>query len=104
VPGFEINCELPGAVSALIRQLSGSFNGFSGIQHWAEAGNKEFGVAWPREKCPPSSSAKSAPTSGIMQYQPKRPAFFFYIMNNKVNTNGAFWQGSEDWRLGSSSK
>jgi hypothetical protein len=101
VPGFEINCELPGAVFRPYQdQLSGSFTGFSGIQHWAEAGNKEFGVAVATREVPAIEFGEIRTNEWDMQYQPKRPAFFFYIMNNKENTNGAFWQGSEDWRLG----
>ncbi len=101
VPNFEINCELPGAVFRPYKdQLSGSFTGFSGIQHWAEAGNKEFGVAVATREVPAIEFGEIRTNEWAMQYQPKRPAFFFYIMNNKENTNGAFWQGSEDWRLG----
>lgn len=101
VPGFEINCELPGAVFRPYKdQLSGSFTGFSGIQHWAEASNKEFGVAIATREVPAIEFGEIRTNEWDMQYQPKRPAFFFYVMNNKENTNGALWQGSEDWRLG----
>jgi alpha-mannosidase len=101
VPNFEINCELPGAVFQPHKdQLSGSFTGFSGIQHWADASNKDFGVSVATREVPAIEFGEIRTNEWDMQYQPKRPAFFFYIMNNKENTNGAFWQGSEDWRLG----
>ena len=55
VPNFEINRELPGAVLRSFKdQLSGSFTGFSGIPHWAEASNGEFGVAARRPASPAS--------------------------------------------------
>jgi hypothetical protein len=101
VPNFEIHCELPGAVFQPYKdQLSGSFTGFSGIQHWAGASNKDFGVAVATREVPAIEFGEIRTNEWDMQYQPKRPTFFFYIMNNKENTNGAFWQGSEDWRLG----
>ncbi|MCC7499692.1 MAG: hypothetical protein IT160_19075 [Bryobacterales bacterium] len=101
VPGFGISCELPGAVFRPHKdQLSGSFTGFSGIQHWADASNAEFGVSVATREVPAIEFGEIRTNEWTMEYEPKRPAFFFYIMNNKENTNGAFWQGSEDWRLG----
>ena len=101
VPNFQIRCELPGAVFQPYKdQLSGSFTGFSGIQHWADASNSEFGVAVATREVPAVEFGEIRTNEWAMEYQPKRPSFFFYIMNNKENTNGAFWQGSEDWRLG----
>lgn len=101
VPNFQINCELPGAVFRPYKdQLSGSFTGFSGIQNWADASNSEFGVSVATREVPAIEFGEIRTNEWTMQYQPQRPAFFFYIMNNKENTNGAFWQGSEDWRLG----
>ncbi len=101
VPGFEISCELPGAVFRPKQdQLSGSFTGFSGIQHWADASNADFGVSVATREVPAIEFGEIRTNEWTMEYQPKRPAFFFYILNNKENTNGAFWQGSEDWRLG----
>ncbi len=101
VPGFEIHCEIPGAVFRPGKdQLSGSFTGFSGIQHWAEASNGEFGVAVATREAPAVEFGEIRTNEWTMEYKPTRPAFFFYILNNKENTNGAFWQGSEDWRLG----
>ena len=101
VPNFEIHCELPGAVFQPFKdQLSGSFTGFSGIQHWAEASSGEFGVAVATREVPAVEFGEIRTNEWAMEYKPKRPAFFFYIMNNKENTNGALWQGSEEWRLG----
>lgn len=101
VPSFEIHCELPRAVFRPYHdQLSGSFTGFSGIQHWAEASNGEFGVAVATREVPAIEFGEIRTNDWSMEYKPKRPAFYFYILNNKENTNGAFWQGSEDWRLG----
>lgn len=101
VPGFEIASELPGAVFRPHKdQLSGSFTGFAGIQHWADASNANFGVSVATREVPAIEFGEIRTNEWTMEYQPKRPAFFFYIMNNKENTNGALWQGSEDWRLG----
>lgn len=101
VKGFEINCELPGAVFRPgSDQLNGSFTGFSGIQHWADASNGEFGVAVATREVPAIEFGEIRTNDWSMSYQPSRSAFFFYAFNNKENTNGAQWQGSESWRLG----
>jgi alpha-mannosidase len=101
VPGFEINCELPGAVFRPGKdQLSGSFTGFSGIQHWADASNRDFGVTVATREVPAIEFGEIRTNEWSMAYTPSRSAFYFYVMNNKENTNGAQWQGSESWRLG----
>jgi alpha-mannosidase len=101
VPKFRMHCELPGAVLEPHRdQLSGSFTGFSGIQHWADVSNQDFGVAVATREVPAIEFGEIRTNEWSLEYQPKRSAFFFYVMNNKENTNGAFWQGSESWRLG----
>jgi hypothetical protein len=100
VPGFEINCELPGAVFRPGKdQLSGSFTGFGGIQHWADASNSDFGVTVATREVPAIEFGEIRTNEWSMSYVPSRSAFYFYVMNNKENANGAQWQGSESWRL-----
>lgn len=101
VKDFEIHCELPGAVFRPYKdQLSGSFTGFSGIEHWADASNGEYGVAVATREVPAIEFGEVRTNEWSMEHKPARSAFYFYVMNNKENTNGAFWQGSESWRLG----
>jgi hypothetical protein len=96
-----IHCELPGAVFRPGKdQLSGSFTGFSGVQHWADASGPEFGVTVATREVPAVEFGEVRTNEWPMSYTPSRSAFYFYVMNNKENTNGAQWQGSEDWRLG----
>jgi alpha-mannosidase len=101
VKNSEINCELPGAVFRPGKdQLSGSFTGFSGIQHWADASNADFGVAVATREVPAIEFGEIRTNEWSMAYNPARSAFYFYVANNKENTNGAEWQGSDSWRLG----
>jgi len=95
VPDFRMHCELPGAVLEPHRdQLSGSFTGFSGIQHWADVSNQDFGITVATREVPTIEFGEIRTNEWSLEYQPKRSAFFFYVMNNKENTNGAFWQGA----------
>ena len=101
VKDFEIHCELPGAVfRPYTDQLSGSFTGFSGIQYWADASNADYGVAVATREVPAIEFAEIRTNEWTTEYKPTRSAFYFYVMNNKENTNGAQWQGSEWWRMG----
>ena len=101
VKNFEIHCELPGAVfRPYTDQLSGSFTGFSGIQNWADASNSDYGVTVATREVPAIEFAEIRTNEWNTEYKPTRSAFYFYVMNNKENTNGAQWQGSEWWRMG----
>lgn len=101
VKDFETSCELPGAVSRPGKdQLSGSFTGFSGIQHWADVSNGDYGVAVATREVPAIEFGEIRTHEWTTAYQPSRSAFYFFVMNNTENTNGAQWQGSESWRLG----
>lgn len=101
VKNFEIHCELPGAVlRPYTDQLSGSFTGFSGIQNWADASNADYGVAVATREVPAIEFSEIRTNEWTTEYKPTRSAFYFYVMNNKENTNGAQWQGSEWWRMG----
>ena len=101
VPDFEMNCELPGAVFRPGKdQLSGSFTGFSGIEHWADVSNGDFGIAVATREIPAIEFGEIRTHEWSTEYSPSRSAFYFFLMNNTENTNGAQWQGSESWRLG----
>jgi len=101
VEGFRMHVELPGAVIEPHRdQLPGSFTGFSAIEHWADASNPEFGVTVATREVPAIEFGEIRTNDWSLEYQPRRSAFFFYVMNNRWNTNQALWQGSESWRRG----
>ncbi len=101
VPDFQMRVELPGSVMQPGKdQLPGSFTGFSGIQHWAGVSNRDFGVTVATRDVPAIEFGEIRTNEWDREYNPKRSAFFFYFANNKENTNGAFFQGSETWKLG----
>ncbi len=101
VKDFAMHVELPGAVMEPRRdQLPGSFTGFSGIKRWADVSNREFGVAVAAREAAAIEFGEIRTNDWSLEYQPTRSAFFFYVMNNRWNTNQALWQGSESWRRG----
>ena len=101
VVDFELKCELPGAVMTPHKdQLSGSFTGFTGMAHWVDASNAQYGVTLFSRDVPAVAFGEIRTNNWAMQYQPLKSGFYFYVMNNKENTNGALWQGSETWRMG----
>jgi alpha-mannosidase len=101
VEDFQMHVELPGAVMEPHRdQLPGSFTGYSGVQHWADVSGPEFGVTVATREAPVIEFGEIRTNDWVVQYEPKRSAFFFYVMNNRWNTNQALWQGNESWRRG----
>lgn len=101
VENFEITCELPGAVMTPHKdQLPGSFTGFTGMAHWVDASNAQYGVTLFSRDVPAVGFGEIRTNNWATEYTPSKSGFYFYVMNNKENTNGALWQGSETWRMG----
>ncbi|MBI4531601.1 MAG: hypothetical protein HY709_08760, partial [Candidatus Latescibacteria bacterium] len=101
IEDFEITCELPGAVVRPHEdQLSGSFTGFSGIAHWVDASNAQYGVTVFSRDVPAVTFGEIRTNDWSMEYRPSKSGFYFYVMNNKWNTNNPLWQGTGTWRMG----
>lgn len=101
VPDFAMHVELPGAVMEPGRdQLPGSFTGFSGIERWADVSGREFGVSVAAREAAAVEFGEIRTNDWSVAYRPARSALFFYVMNNRWNTNQALWQGNESWRRG----
>jgi alpha-mannosidase len=101
VDDFRMHVELSGAVIEPHRdQLPGSFTGYNGMQHWADVSNRQFGVTVATREAPVIELGEIRTNDWSVQYEPQRSAFFFYVMNNRWNTNQALWQGNESWRRG----
>ncbi len=101
VTGFQARVDLPGAVARIPEdQLPGSFTGFTGIGHWADLSNSQFGVTVATRDVPAVEFGEIRTNDWSREYRPTRGALFFYVMNNRWNTNQQLWQGSESWRLG----